>query len=359
MSPGKQKKILVTLILMAVLLLGVFAGYAGWNAARPELTCASCHEIVPSLEIWQQSAHREVRCVDCHGTALSNGFHSLKEKAGMLFSHFREERPADRVGLNEKGVMEVMQACVACHRDEYAAWQAGGHSATYADIFLNEQHNSMERPYPDCFRCHGMYYDRTIADLVEPLSTTGPWSLKEPEKASQPVIPCLVCHPIHMENTPMAHPASMDDPSAIFYEREERNPLTGLYLRSDRMHLRADKLRKPDLYYGGDAVLVSDDPLQRICIQCHSPNWAHQAGTADDRTPVGVHEGISCRACHRGHSNDARNACKTCHPAVTSCDRDVMTMNTTYLNSESPHNIHSMFCTDCHDPVPMPQITMP
>jgi len=161
MSPGKQKKILVTLIVMAVLLLGVFAGYAGWNAARPERTCASCHEIVPSLEIWQQSAHREVRCVDCHGTALSNGFHSLKEKAGMLFSHFREERPADRVGLNEKGVMEVMQACVACHRDEYAAWQAGGHSATYSDIFLNEKHNSMERPYPDCFRCHGMYYDRT------------------------------------------------------------------------------------------------------------------------------------------------------------------------------------------------------
>jgi hypothetical protein len=354
MSPVRHRKILLTLSLTALLLMVLFVGYLGWNSARPERTCASCHEIVPSMEIWQQSAHREVQCMDCHGSALSNGLHSLKEKTGMFFSHFREERPGEKVGLDEAGVLGVMRACVDCHRDEYAAWQAGGHSATYADIFLNEKHNSMERPYPDCFRCHGMYYDQSISDLVEPISTTGPWNLKAPGKADQPVIPCLACHPIHMENTPMAHPASMDDPNAIFYEREERNPLTGLYLRADRMHLRADMLLKSQLYHGQEEVLVSDDPLQRICIQCHSPNWAHQAGTEDDRTPVGVHEGISCRACHRGHSNDPRNACKTCHPAVTSCGRDVMTMNTTYLNRESPNDIHFMFCTDCHDPVPEP-----
>jgi ABC-type nickel/cobalt efflux system permease component RcnA len=308
----RQKRVLVLISLLAVLLLVLFGGYACWNYARPERTCASCHEIVPSLKIWQQSAHREVRCVDCHGSAMGNGLHSLKEKSGMFFSHFREDVRSHKVGLNEAETLEVMQACIKCHRDEYTSWQAGGHSATYADIFLNEKHNSMERPYPDCFRCHGMYYDGTIADLVEPISTTGPWLLKQPEKASQPVIPCLACHPIHMENETMAHPGSMDDPSSIFYEREERNALTGLYLRSDRMHLRAE----------------------------------------DDRTPTGVHEGLSCRACHRGHSNDPRNACKTCHPAVTSCGRDVMTMNTTYFKSDSPNNIHSMECTDCHDPVP-------
>lgn len=348
----KRRRPLVIILIVALLILVLFGGYTGWNTISPERSCASCHEIVSSVEIWQQSAHREVKCVDCHGTALENGMHSLKEKSGMLFSHFRDEPVNRRVRLNEEGVLQVMQACIECHRDEYTSWQAGGHSATYADIFLNEKHNSMERPYPDCFRCHGMYYDGTIADLLEPISTTGPWSLKDPRKANQPVIPCLACHPIHMENEPMAHPGSMDDPAAIFYERDERNALTGLYLRADRMHLRADKLQKPDIYDGEAAILLSDDPLQRICIQCHSPNWAHQAGTEDDRTPVGVHEGLSCRACHRGHSNDPRNACKTCHPAVTSCGVDVMTMNTTYYNRESPNNIHSMFCNDCHDPVP-------
>ena len=150
----------------------------------------------------------------------------------------------------------------------------------------------------------------------------------------------------------MADPGSLDDPDAIFYERIERNALTGIYLRSDQMHLRADMLRKPDIYDGEMAVLVSDDPVQRICMQCHAPNWAHQAGSEDDRTPVGVHEGIACRACHQGHSNDARNACKKCHPAVTSCGLDVMTMNTTYLNRESPNDIHRMACVDCHNPIP-------
>jgi hypothetical protein len=331
----------------------MFLGYAGWNNANPERTCASCHEIVPSFEIWQQSAHREVACVDCHGTALGNGFHSLKEKANMLITHVRKEPESDQVGLDEEAVLQVMEACIACHRDEQKAWLASGHSATYSDIFLDEAHNSKERPYPDCFRCHGMYYDRSIGDLVEPLSTTGPWSLTDQKQAKRPVIPCLSCHPIHMENELMEHPGTMADPAATFYERSFRNPLTGLYLRSDHMYLRADMLRKPDIYKEGEAVLVSDDPVQRICMQCHAPNWAHEAGTEDDRTPTGVHEGISCQACHRGHSLDPRKACNTCHPAVTSCGIDVKTMNTSYQSRQSPNNIHSMTCLDCHNPIPV------
>ena len=346
-----RKTLVVASIAVALVLL-MLVGYAGWNAVDPERSCASCHEIVPSLEIWQQSAHREVGCADCHGTALANGLHSVKEKAGMVFTHMKSDRTEPAVGLDEQGVLEVMEACVRCHRDEQKSWQAGGHSATYADIFLNEKHNRMERPYPGCFRCHGMYYDGNIASLVEPISTTGPWKLIREGQSELPVIPCLVCHPIHMENETMGTPGTMDDPAAIFYERQERNALTGLYLRSDHMHLRADMLPVPEMYAGEEAVLVSDDPVQHICMQCHAPNWEHQAGTEDDRTPVGVHEGISCRACHQGHSNDARNACKKCHPAVTSCGLDVMTMNTTYRDRESPHNIHHMACLDCHDPIP-------
>ena len=234
---------------------------------------------------------------------MGNGFHSLKEKANMVFTHMKKVDVPAVPGLDEEGVLEVMEACIGCHRDEHRSWLAGGHSATYSDIFLNEKHNGMERPYPDCFRCHGMYYDGTIADLVEPISTTGPWNLKDAEKVYQPVIPCLACHPIHMENQPMSHPGTMDDPSATFYEREPRNQLTGLYLRADRMHLRADQLRKPESIKT-ETGMVQMIRYKGYLMQCHAPNWAHQAGTEDDRTPTGVHEGISCRACHRGHSND-------------------------------------------------------
>jgi hypothetical protein len=305
------------------------------------------------MEIWQESAHREVRCVDCHGTAMGN-LHSLKEKSRMLFTHFRKGEEEIRPGLDEAGVLQVTEACASCHRDEERAWKASGHAATYADIFLDSAHNSMERPYPDCFRCHGMYYDGTIAELVDPISTQGPWHLKDADRGHDPVIPCLACHPIHMENPTRAHPGTMDDPRATYYAREERLPLTGLYIRADKIHLRADLLPRAEIYLDGVTVLVSDDPVQRLCVQCHAPNWAHEAGTEDDRTPTGVHEGISCRACHRDHSNDPRKTCLTCHPAVSSCGLDVMDMNTSYKNRNSPHNIHSMSCVDCHDPIPSP-----
>ena len=352
--PMRKRRTII--IILAVFLLSalLFAGYAGWNASNPQRTCASCHEIVPSLELWQQSAHREVTCVDCHGTALSNGFHSLKEKAGMFFGHFRQPSSRESVQLDEEGVLAVMEACVKCHREEYQSWQSGGHSATYADIFLNEEHNRMERLYPDCFRCHGMYYAGTIETLVRPISTEGPWHLTDVSMASYPVIPCLACHPIHLENTVRDRAESLDDPDAIYYEREDRAPLMGLYLRSDKMHLRADMLPKPDIYRQGRAILVSDEPAQRLCVQCHAPNWAHEAGTEDDKTPAGVHEGISCLACHQGHSNDPRNSCTQCHPALSNCGIDVKTMNTTYVSRESPHDIHFVGCTDCHDPIPYP-----
>ena len=335
-----------------LLLLLMMAAYAGWNAARPERTCASCHEITPSLEIWQQSAHREVTCADCHGTALTNGLHSLKQKAGMFFTHFRDEVPAIPIRLDEAGVLEVMDACTGCHQEEFKSWNSGGHSATYTDIFLNTEHNRMERLYPDCFRCHGMYFEGTIGDLVEPINTEGPWHLAREIQAERPVIPCLTCHPIHMENRIRGEARSLDDPESIFYEREGRDPLMGLYLRSDRMHLRADLLPKPEITRDGEEIFVSDDPAQRLCVQCHAPNWAHEAGTEDDRTPAGVHEGLSCLACHEGHSNNARESCDNCHPALSNCGLDVATMNTTYASRESPHDIHFMRCTDCHDPIP-------
>jgi hypothetical protein len=344
---GKKIIMIVSGVLLFLLLL--FVGYAGWNAANPRRTCASCHEIVPSFETWQRSAHREVTCVDCHGTTLENGFHSLRENARMILTHVSRPIMNDEIDLSEGRVVEVMESCTECHQSEYKNWLAGGHSANYGEIFLNETHNSLEQPYWDCLRCHGMYYDGNIYDLVEPVSIHGPWSLKDPDMSPLPTIPCLACHQVHGENEVLKRPRAMDEPEAIFYEREPRNPVTSLYVRSDRISLRADQLTKPDMYLGERKVVTSDDPVQRLCIQCHSPDWEHTAGSSDDRTPTGVHEGISCMACHEPHSNDARNSCSRCHPALSNCGLDVETMNTTFLSRESPNNIHHVACEDCHE----------
>ena len=347
----KRKRNILILTVAPGTLAALLLGYAGWNAADPQRTCASCHEIVPSFEEWKLSSHRDVKCADCHGNALGNGFHSLRERAGMVFAHLGGTTASEEIHLDERGVLEVMEACTGCHQSEYYQWLSGGHSATYADIYLDERHNSLEQPYWDCLRCHGMFYDGTIYDLVEPVSTTGPWRLQE-GMAGLPVIPCLACHGIHYRKEQLGRPGSLDDPAAIFYEREPRAPSAGIHVRADRMFLRADMLRKPELFAEGKVVPVSDDPVQRICIQCHSPQWDHHAGSSDDRTPTGVHRGISCMACHRPHSNDTRASCRQCHPALSNCGLDVETMNTTFLDRESPHNIHFVACADCHEPVP-------
>lgn len=343
-------KIIITLFLTVITGFILLAGYSSWNAANPERTCGSCHEINPLVNEWQHSAHREVKCTECHGTALSNGIHSLKEKTGMILTHFTKQKKREDIKLTEQQVLEISDQCARCHRSEYAKWKSGGHSATYGDIFMNGRHNMEEAPYWACLRCHGMFYEGNIKTLVQqPDESNGVWKLKDASRAMHPTMPCLTCHQFHAENSPLEKAARMDVPKEIFYTRMQRNPSIAFYVRGDNRHIRADKLMKIAFYQDGKPVKVSDDPAQKLCIQCHSPNFSHHPGSQDDRTPTGVHEGLSCMACHSPHSNDARNSCRNCHPAISNCKLDVTTMNTTYKDINSPHNIHSISCTSCHE----------
>jgi len=330
---------------ITVMGISFFGFYTYWNNADPEKSCSSCHEITPSVSSLQHSAHREIRCFDCHGNALSNGFHSLKEKANMVLTHITDERWNEDISLNESQVLEVTERCTICHQSEYTKWKSGRHSTSYSDIFLNTLHNSMERVYWDCFRCHGMFFEGNIYDLISPVSKEGPWELIDKEKADQPAIPCLACHQAHTENE--LYPSLKNVQGSL--PLKGRNPVFGLYIRSDRIFLRGDHLPEPNMYLENEQILYSDDPSQSLCIQCHAPGAFHQVGTNDDRTPVGVHEGLSCNVCHEPHSNNADNSCITCHPAISNCGLDVETMNTSYSNPGSQHNIHFVSCDDCHE----------
>ncbi len=333
-------------IVLAVLLLSSAGGYIYWNSAPPAKTCISCHEITGAFDMWARSSHRDFDCKTCHGTALSNGWHSLTEKANMVISHYKEDY-IESIGLNEQQVWNMMDRCVECHQDQYANWLSGGHAATYADVFLHEEHNSTEQLNADCLRCHGMFYEGTIEDLVEPISIEGPWHLKEEGHADKPTMPCLTCHSVHEENFPTTEP-SFADVETIHYQRLEKIPTIGLYYRYEKDFFRVQELPRPKLLVDEKPIKVSDDLSQRLCVQCHAPNSFHMNGSHDDRTPRGVHEGLSCKSCHQPHSNNAKGSCVTCHPAISNCGLDVETMNTTYADPESPHNIHFVSCKDCH-----------
>jgi hypothetical protein len=267
--------------------------------------------------------------------------------------HVRGNVP-EQVRLREVDVRAMAVRCQHCHQDEYASWHAGPHAATYGEIFTSASHNAKRRMNDDCLRCHGMFYEGSIRDLVQPQNTSGPWHLTQANLAGEPAIPCQACHGIHAsgptqsrpEHPSMAAPTTQN--SIAFYDRREER------------HFRTASLPLPQVFDGARAINSSNDRDQGLCYQCHAPrvpetstvaaqnHWGPQAGSGDDRTPKGVHEGLSCLACHDNHNQSARASCAGCHGANSSCGLNVDKMDTTFADPRSKHNIHWVKCEDCH-----------
>ncbi|HRR26211.1 MAG TPA: multiheme c-type cytochrome [Acidobacteriota bacterium] len=309
--------------------------------------CATCHIIRPSVELWQVSTHRNIPCSDCHGSAFTLSVEAQRTHWERLYLQLTGRLPRD-VALKDRHVDALNERCIACHQQAGAAWIAGGHSMRYRDVFLNTQQNRSVQLNDDCFRCHGLYYDRgAVTTLVEPIDTTGPWRFRDPAVADRPAIPCLSCHRMHTPGSPAARP-NYAEPRRIGQTREAPVHSLAFYDRRERLSVPTRQLPQPRLTDTGRSVTMSPDRRQALCYQCHAPDTSYHVGSGDDRTPVGVHEGISCLACHANHTQDARASCATCHPKMSNCGLDVEKMDTTFRSSDSPNNIHWVRCEDCH-----------
>lgn len=330
MSAARWRRWWFALALYGGVALGLcLAGGLGYfHFANPQSTCASCHEMTTVHADWGQSAHRTIHCRECHGGSLTLDVHALHAHVDRVARHLTGDRLAPP-RLREEHVLALHEACRNCHPVAYAGWQASRHSTTYARIFLDAAHNHVEPPANDCLRCHGMFFAGDIRELVAPSpADDGAWKLLDQRRAAQPAIPCLACHRVHA--------------------RSAETQIASLYDQRERTHVTAHLLPVPAIFQGERAVKVSRDPRQRLCLSCHAPDATHQLGTADDRTPAGVHEGLSCRDCHWGHDNPARASCSACHPADSHCGLDVQLMDTTFASPQSRHDIHTVGCVDCH-----------
>jgi Cytochrome c554 and c-prime len=309
--------------------------------------CANCHEMAEFVHGAHASTHRGVNCGQCHENNLATKLRHIR-------AHITGNVP-EAIRLRDVDALAMTASCQRCHQQEYSSWHAGPHSATYRQIFADPRQNTQRRLMDDCFRCHGMHFDGALRDLVQPTDLRGRWRIVRPGFADQPTMPCVACHWIHREGSPSTKPAerisvagSAFDDSLAFFDRRER------------MHFAAAALSLPQVYDQGAPVKMSPDQRQSLCYQCHAPRlpdagtpaaehgWGPQAGSGDDRTPMGVHEGLSCFACHNGHGENARASCKTCHGKMSECGMDVEKMDTTYSSAASQHNIHWVRCIDCH-----------
>ena len=108
------------------------------------------------------------------------------------------------------------------------------------------------------------------------------------------------------------------------------------------------QLPMPAMMDGERPVRMSPDRRQALCYQCHAAEAGRQVASGDDRTAIGVHEGISCLSCHLKHGQKTRASCAECHPKMSNCGLDVEKMDTTFRSASSKHNVHWVKCVDCH-----------
>jgi hypothetical protein len=277
---------------------------------------------------WRVSSHRNIDCEKCHGGTFQSA------NVQRVVTHVRGNVP-EQIRLKFVQVKEIVERCRSCHQQEYAEWSKGPHGVGYEKIFLDKKHNDTRLLMDDCMRCHGMFFDGSIGDLVK--RDGGAWKLAQPGLATLPSIPCIACHSMHTDGEPhKRNAARAHRPSLAFWDRRSGE------------HVRAESLLIPVMLEGTRVVKMSPDPRQGICYQCHAAQPTRQAWSGDDRTPLGVHEGLSCLACHQRHGEDTRASCGTCHPRLSNCGIDVEKMDTTFANAKSRHNVHTVKCIDCH-----------
>lgn len=324
---------LIVLVVAAVA-VGVLTATNGYYYETADgQRCATCHEIRPMVESFQASTHRDLKCSDCHGSSLAADLDVHLERFDRWQRHRSGESP-EEIRIRHPSVAPLVARCAACHAQEHGEWGSGPHAVTYSRLFLDEAHNSSHRLMDDCLRCHGMHFSGGIRALVAPLNNEGPWQLINARMYAEPAIPCLACHTVHGEGlrSEGGSPGSL-----AFFDRRvgAAVPVADLPL--------------PEMRDGVRLVDVSTDERQALCYQCHAPRAGFQVGSGDDRTPMGVHEGVSCLGCHDTHDMSARISCATCHGEESpNCGLDVTTMDTTFSSPASLNDIHQVSCEDCH-----------
>jgi hypothetical protein len=339
------KRLLVGLAALAVVGLLAVVGTSAYYGGDDGQGCARCHEIRPMVDTWAASTHRGVACRECHGSSLTAQVRMHAKNLQRVWLHARGEAP-EQIRLRRQDVVPMVERCGACHRQQRADWESGPHGVPYAALFINPEHNANQQLMDDCLRCHAMHFDGGITALVTPIDRKGPWTFVDPDVAGLPAIPCLTCHAVHRRGEPLGPRTQRVTEAGP--EQEIVRPSLALYDRRSLEHVPVLDLPLPAMRENGRPVRTSPDRRQALCYQCHAPRAGNEVFSGDDRTPTGVHEGLSCQACHAGHGMATRASCSGCHPRLSNCGRDVETMDTTFRSPDSPHDVHRVTCEDCH-----------
>lgn len=305
------------LVLALMGLCAAIGGLVWFECAPPEQTCTTCHEIRSAKDNWMHNAHSNVNCKACHGGTCSSvaAFKDNLRRAWMHVTATNHPRLTLDMPLDEAQIDRMSAACGKCHRDEYAQWARSGHSAPVAKFLTNEVHNAAWKPADQCLRCHGMFLEGDIDSILRRIPAPAhaeqaktaadlprTWCFRRFAQEGRAAVPCLACH--------RGHPPAEGRPQDASGRGAN---VAAFYSRPEQMYFSPWQLHQQEIVKDGKRIRQALDPRRRLCQQCHAANAFGHAGSSDDRTPTGPHEGLSCLACHGAHGGDPRRSCGTCH----------------------------------------------
>ena len=270
------------------LLLAAVVGVAGaaalsslheWVERSPHF-CESCHIVAPEIAVWTKSAHRTLRCQECHHHTLQDGLRILTKMVGG-------DGPA-----GEHGTVRLA-SCAQCHTS---------HDPRWPDIANSVGHRlHTEEAELDCTACHGrqMHFHQPARAICVKCHT------KPPEAAGHSALHCLACHNFLSEEAVIL-PSRQDCLRChMNLERPIRIPAkTPMAFSCDACHLPH-----------GDTPLVS-------CRHCHKEgeldglheNEGHGACSDCHEPHTWLPKRRSCARCHEGMaSHNPGEACESCH----------------------------------------------
>jgi hypothetical protein len=275
-----MKKILIFLCVFVV--AAIVAGLARFEFAPPEKTCILCNELKDTHKRWSQSAHKDVNCKACHGRTLE----SLGDNLKRVCKHFTS-KDYSRIGfqmcLSEEQIEDITERCISCHRAEGAQWKRSGHASPVEKFLTNTLHNVSWKPSDVCLKCHGMFLEGDIENIIGRKGLLTEWKMRKAKQGKRYSVPCLACHNIH------------GGKNLAFYQRGDNSSVS-----AELLHIR--DLKTSD----GKPVLRGVDAQSRLCTQCHAANAEGIAGSADDPSLVCRPDGKGCLDCHRGHDYEVR-----------------------------------------------------
>lgn len=273
------------------------------------------------------------------------------------------------------------KACQTCHPQEWADWSQSGHAMTLSAQLLNADHDTAELLDQTCVKCHSPELGTVkISDIVQPIDQKGPWKLvgQYANAGDTPAIPCLACHQPHAQKPAGLLPGMDFADESTFYRNVAAPEVTNLYIYDAFAQKYIDPAPIAPVMNGDQAIPIADTRANRVCYTCHAtekaesnlfepntpPQGDNSVSTGDDRTLMGVHQGIPCVTCHMpggSHTFNPMNSCKQCHsPGSTPASLDYVTqVQTSYTDPSlsmlsgnmSSLNIHWLDKTQLWPPV--------